>query len=46
MRGAMGIQPIFLLSISRTGSTLVQRIIGAHAGVATAAAPSPWADRP
>jgi hypothetical protein len=36
----MAIQPIFLFSISRSGSTLVQRIIGAHAGVATAS--EPW----
>lgn len=36
----MGIQPIFLFSISRSGSTLVQRIIGAHEGVATAS--EPW----
>jgi len=36
----MGIQPIFLFSISRSGSTLVQRILGAHEGVATAS--EPW----
>jgi hypothetical protein len=36
----MGIQPIFLFSVSRSGSTLVQRIIGAHEGVATAS--EPW----
>jgi Sulfotransferase family len=36
----MGIQPIFLFSISRSGSTLVQRIIGAHESVATAS--EPW----
>ena len=36
----MGIQPIFLLSISRTGSTLIQRIVGAHEGVATVS--EPW----
>jgi hypothetical protein len=36
----MGIRPIFLLSISRTGSTLIQRIIAAHEGVATAS--EPW----
>jgi hypothetical protein len=36
----MAIQPIFLFSVSRSGSTLVQRIIGAHAGVATAS--EPW----
>jgi hypothetical protein len=36
----MGIRPIFLLSISRTGSTLIQRIIAAHEGVSTAS--EPW----
>ena len=36
----MGIQPIFLFSVSRSGSTLVQRIIAAHEGVATAS--EPW----
>jgi hypothetical protein len=36
----MGIQPIFLFSISRTGSTLIQRIVGAHEGVATVS--EPW----
>lgn len=36
----MAIQPIFLFSVSRSGSTLVQRIIGAHQGVATAS--EPW----
>lgn len=36
----MGIRPIFLLSISRTGSTLIQRIIAAHEGIATAS--EPW----
>ncbi|MDX6610211.1 MAG: hypothetical protein QOF85_2136 [Solirubrobacterales bacterium] len=36
----MSIQPIFLFSVSRSGSTLVQRIIGAHEGVATAS--EPW----
>ena len=36
----MAVRPIFLLSISRTGSTLIQRIIGAHEGVSTA--PEPW----
>ncbi len=36
----MGIEPIFLLSISRTGSTLIQRILGAHTGVATVS--EPW----
>ncbi len=36
----MGIQPIFLFSISRSGSTLVQRIIASHAGISTAS--EPW----
>jgi hypothetical protein len=36
----MGIQPIFLFSISRTGSTLIQRIVGAHEGIATVS--EPW----
>jgi Sulfotransferase family len=36
----MSIRPIFLFSISRSGSTLVQRIIAAHDGVATAS--EPW----
>ncbi len=36
----MAIQPIFLFSISRSGSTLVQRILAAHDGVATAS--EPW----
>ncbi|HEX4465563.1 MAG TPA: sulfotransferase [Solirubrobacteraceae bacterium] len=36
----MAIQPIFLFSVSRSGSTLVQRVIAAHDGVATAA--EPW----
>jgi Sulfotransferase family len=36
----MAITPIFLFSISRSGSTLVQRIIAAHEGVATAS--EPW----
>jgi hypothetical protein len=36
----MGIQPIFLFSISRSGSTLIQRIIAAHEGIATAS--EPW----
>jgi hypothetical protein len=36
----MSIQPIFLFSVSRSGSTLVQRIIGAHEGVSTAS--EPW----
>jgi Sulfotransferase family len=36
----MAIQPIFLFSVSRSGSTLTQRVIAAHDGVATAA--EPW----
>jgi hypothetical protein len=36
----MTIQPIFLFSISRSGSTLTQRIIAAHDGVATVS--EPW----
>jgi hypothetical protein len=36
----MGIRPIFILSVSRSGSTLLQRIIAAHDGVATAS--EPW----
>ena len=36
----MAIKPIFLFSISRAGSTLVQRIIAAHDGIATAS--EPW----
>jgi hypothetical protein len=36
----MPIRPIFLFSISRSGSTLAQRVIAAHEGVATAA--EPW----
>lgn len=36
----MALRPIFLFSISRTGSTLIQRIIAAHEGVATAS--EPW----
>lgn len=36
----MAIQPIFLFSIPRSGSTLVQRIIAAHEGVATVS--EPW----
>lgn len=38
--GDMAFQPIFLLSVPRSGSTLVQRIIAAHKGVATAS--EPW----
>jgi hypothetical protein len=37
---SMAIQPIFIFSISRSGSTLVQRIIAAHASVATVS--EPW----
>ena len=36
----MALQPIFLFSISRSGSTLIQRIIAAHDGVATTS--EPW----
>lgn len=36
----MAIKPIFLFSIPRSGSTLIQRIIAAHEGVATAS--EPW----
>jgi hypothetical protein len=36
----MTVTPIFLLSLPRSGSTLVQRVIGAHAGVSTAS--EPW----
>jgi hypothetical protein len=36
----MSIQPIFIFSTSRSGSTLVQRIIAAHEGVATVS--EPW----
>lgn len=36
----MTIRPIFVFSITRSGSTLVQRIIAAHKGVATAS--EPW----
>lgn len=34
------IKPIFLLSLPRSGSTLVQRVLAAHDGIATAA--EPW----
>lgn len=34
------IRPVFLLSAPRSGSTLVQRVLAAHAGVATAS--EPW----
>jgi hypothetical protein len=36
----MAIQPIFIFSITRSGSTLVQRIVAAHDGVATVS--EPW----
>jgi hypothetical protein len=36
----MAIQPIFVFSISRSGSTLVQRVLAAHEGVATVS--EPW----
>jgi Sulfotransferase family len=36
----MAIQPIFIFSVSRSGSTLVQRVIAAHGGVATVS--EPW----
>ncbi|HEY2283732.1 MAG TPA: sulfotransferase [Solirubrobacteraceae bacterium] len=36
----MTIRPIFIFSITRSGSTLVQRIIAAHEGVATVS--EPW----
>jgi hypothetical protein len=36
----MPVQPIFVFSITRSGSTLVQRVIAAHQGVATVS--EPW----
>lgn len=36
----MAIRPVFVFSVSRSGSTLVQRVIGSHAGIATAS--EPW----
>lgn len=36
----MPIRPIFIFSITRSGSTLVQRVLAAHDGVATVA--EPW----
>jgi len=36
----VSVTPIFLLSLPRSGSTLVQRVLAAHDGVATAA--EPW----
>lgn len=38
--GHVAIQPIFIFSISRSGSTLVQRIVASHEGVATVS--EPW----
>jgi hypothetical protein len=38
--GHVAIQPIFIFSISRSGSTLVQRVIAAHETVATVS--EPW----
>lgn len=40
MSSTENIKPIFIFSIQRSGSTLVQRIIGAHDGVATVS--EPW----
>src|SRR5882724_699178 len=34
------IEPIFIFALSRSGSTLVQRVIAAHEGVATTS--EPW----
>lgn len=39
-RAHVSIQPIFVLSITRSGSTLVQRVVAAHKGVATVS--EPW----
>lgn len=36
----MAIQPIFIFSITRSGSTLLQRVVAAHDGVATVS--EPW----
>jgi hypothetical protein len=36
----MAVTPVFVFSVPRSGSTLVQRVIGAHKGVATVA--EPW----
>lgn len=36
----MSLQPIFIFSISRSGSTLLQRVMAAHDGVATVS--EPW----
>lgn len=35
-----GAQPLFLLSLPRSGSTLLQRMLGSHTKIATA--PEPW----
>jgi hypothetical protein len=40
----MTITPVFVLSLPRSGSTLVQRVLAAHDGVATAA--EPWVALP
>jgi Sulfotransferase family len=40
----MAINPIFIFSISRSGSTLVRRVIAAHNGVATVS--EPWIPLP
>jgi hypothetical protein len=37
---AEGTQPLFIFSLPRTGSTLLQRVLGSHAQVATAS--EPW----
>ncbi|MBK7454917.1 MAG: sulfotransferase [Anaerolineales bacterium] len=34
------IQPIFILSLPRTGSTLLQRLLSSHAAISTT--PEPW----
>ena len=36
----MSVRPVFLLSLPRSGSTLVQRLLASHPEVATAA--EPW----
>jgi Sulfotransferase family len=40
MGGSEAIRPIFIFSITRSGSTLLQRVIAAHEGVATVS--EPW----
>jgi hypothetical protein len=40
----VSVQPIFLLSQPRSGSTVVQRVLGAHADIATVS--EPWALMP